>query len=325
MKRRRLLAFFGAASLATHRVRAQRAMPVVGFLNPVFPDTYAFNVVAFREGLAEAGFVEGRNVRIEYRWGRGDYAQLPALAAELAALNVAAIAATGDIASARAAKGATSTIPVVFTIGADPVGHGLVKSLNRPGGNLTGVNLFSSILSAKRIELLTEIAPNARRIALVMNPDNFTARAEQEQGIAGARALNREAFVVNARKPDEIAGALAEALRLKADSYVTASDPLILDRRGEIVAFGQAHGLPGIGFVRQFADGGALLSYGPSITWMYRQAGLYIGAILKGAKPAELPVVQPTGFELLVNLKTAAALGLNPRPALLLSANEVIR
>ena len=325
MRRRRVLAFFGAASLATHRVSAQRAMPVVGFLNPVSPDTYAFNVVAFREGLAEAGFVEGRNVRIEYRWGRGDYAQLPALAAELAALNVAAIAATGDIASARAAKGSTSTIPVVFTIGADPVGHGLVKSLNRPGGNLTGVNLFSSILSAKRIELLTEIAPNARRIALVMNPDNFTARAEQEQGIAGARALNREAFVVNARKPDEIAGALAEALRLKADSYVTASDPLILDRRGEIVAFGQAHGLPGIGFVRQFADGGALLSYGPSITWMYRQAGLYIGAILKGAKPAELPVVQPTGFELLVNLKTAAALGLNPRPALLLSANEVIR
>jgi len=205
------------------------------------------------------------------------------------------------------------------------VGHGLVRSLNRPGGNLTGVNLFSSILSAKRIELLTGIAPDARRIALVMNPDNFTARAEQEQGIAGARALNREAFVVNARKPDEIAGALAEALRLKADSYVTASDPLILDRRGEIIAFGKAHGLPGIGFVRQFADGGALLSYGPSITWMYRQAGLYIGAILKGAKPAELPVVQPTGFELLVNLKTAAALGLNPRPALLLSANEVIR
>ena len=325
MRRRRVLAFFGAASLATHRVSAQRAMPVVGFLNPVSPDTYAFNVVAFREGLAEAGFVEGRNVRIEYRWGRGDYAQLPALAAELAALNVAAIAATGDIASARAAKGSTSTIPVVFTIGADPVGHGLVKSLNRPGGNLTGVNLFSSILSAKRIELLTGIAPDARRIALVMNPDNFTARAEQEQGIAGARALNREAFVVNARKPDEIAGALAEALRLKADSYVTASDPLILDRRGEIIAFGKAHGLPGIGFVRQFADGGALLSYGPSITWMYRQAGLYIGAILKGAKPAELPVVQPTGFELLVNLKTAAALGLNPRPALLLSANEVIR
>jgi putative ABC transport system substrate-binding protein len=325
MKRRSLLAFFGAAPLVSRPARAQRDMPVVGFLNPVSPDTYAFNVAAFREGLAEAGFVEGRNVRIEYRWAKGDYAQLPALAAELAAMKVAVIAATGDIASARAAKAATSAVPIVFTIGADPVGHGLVASLNRPGGNLTGVNLFSSILSGKRIELLTEIAPRARRIALVMNPDNFTAKAEQREGIDGARTLNREAFIVNARKPDEIAGALAEALRLKAYSYLTASDPLILDRRGEIVAWGQAHGLPGIGFVRQFATSGALISYGPSITWMYRQAGLYVGAILKGAKPTELPVVQPTGFELVVNLKTAAALGLDPRPALLLSANEVLR
>jgi putative ABC transport system substrate-binding protein len=319
------VALFGAAPFVAHRARAQRALPVVGFLNPVSPDTYGFNVTAFREGLAKAGFVEGRNVRIEYRWGMGDYSRLTVLAAELAALNVAAIAATGDIASARAAQAATRTIPIVFTIGADPVGHGLVASLNRPGGNLTGVNLFSSILSAKRIELLTEIAPKVRRIALVMNPDNFTAKAEQEQGIAGARALNREAFIVNARKPDEIAAAMAEALRLKADSYITASDPLILDRRGEIVAFGQAHGLPGVGFVRQFATIGALLSYGPSITWMYHQAGLYVGEILKGAKPAELPVMQPTGFELVVNLKTAATLGLEPRSSLLLSANEVIQ
>jgi putative ABC transport system substrate-binding protein len=307
-----------------HRARAQSAMPVVGFLNPVSPDTYAFNAAAFREGLAKAGFVEGRNVRIEYRWGQGDYARLPALAAELAALKVAVIAATGDIASARAAKAATTTIPIVFTVRADPVGHGLVASLNRPGGNLTGVNLFSSILSAKRIELLTEIAPNVRRIALVMNPDNYSAMAEQQEGLAGARALHREAVVVNARKPDEIAGALAEALRLKSDAYVTATDPLILDRRGEIVAFGQAHGLPGVGFVRQFAAAGALLSYGPSITWMYQQAGLYVGEILKGAKPAELPVMQPPGFELVVNLKAAAALGLEPRPNLLISANEVI-
>jgi putative ABC transport system substrate-binding protein len=324
MRRRNFVAFFGSAPLAMRRARAQGAMPVVGFLNPVSPDTYAFNAAAFREGLAKAGFVDGRNVRIEYRWGRGDYSKLPAMAAELAAMKVAAIAATGDIASARAAKAATSTIPIVFTIGADPVGHGLVASLNRPGGNLTGVNLFSSILSAKRIDLLTQFAPKARRIALVMNPDNFTAVAEQDQGIAGARALGREAFVVNARKPDEIAGALAEALRLRADSYVTASDPLILDRRGEIVAFGQAHGLPGIGFVRQFASAGALLSYGPSITWMYHQAGLYIGEILKGAKAAELPVVQPTGFELVVNRRTAETLGLDPPAGLLLSANEVI-
>jgi putative ABC transport system substrate-binding protein len=325
MNRRKFVAFVGTAHVAMDHAKAQRNTPVVGFLNPVSPDTYAFNAVAFREGLAQAGFVEGRNVRIEYRWAKGDYALLPALAADLAALKVAAIAATGDIASARAAKSATSTIPIVFTIGADPVGYGLVASLNRPGGNLTGVNLFSSILSGKRIELLTKIAPNVRRIAMVMNPDNFTAMAEEQDGFAAARVLRREVVIVNARKPDELAGALAEALRLKADGYVTASDPLILDRRGEIVAFGQAHGLPGIGFVRQFAAAGALLSYGPSITWMYHQAGLYIGAILKGAKPAELPVMQPTGFEFVVNLKTAAALGLEPRADLLLSANEVIK
>ena len=325
MKRRSLLTFLGAAPLAGRHARAQRAVPVVGFMNPVSPDTYAFNADAFREGLAEAGFVEGRNVRVEYRWAGGDYARLPALAAELAAMKVDAIAATGDIASARAAKAATSEIPIVFTIGADPVGHGLVASLNRPGGNLTGVNLFSSILSGKRLELLTDIAPRVRRIALVMNPDNFTAKAEQQDCIAGAHALNREAIVVNARKPDEIARALAEAQRLGADAYITATDPLILDRRGEIVAWGHARGIPGVGFVRQFATGGALISYGPSIVWMYRQAGRYVGAVLKGAKPAQMPVMQPTGFELVVNLKTAAALGLEPRPSFLVLADEVIR
>jgi putative ABC transport system substrate-binding protein len=325
MKRRSLLTFFGAAPFMSRPARAQRAMPVVGFMNPVSPDTYAFNVAAFREGLAEAGFLEGRNVRIEYRWAFGDYARLPALAAELVALKVDAIAATGDIASAKAAKAATSEIPVVFTIGADPVGHGLVASLNRPGGNVSGVNLFSSILSGKRLELLTEIAPRARWIALLMNPENFTAKAEQQEGIAAAQALSREAVVVNVRKPDEMAAAFAEAQRLRVDSYMAASDPLILDRRGEIVAWGQAHGLPEIGFVRQFASSGALISYGPSIVWMYGQAGRYVGAILKGAKPAQLPVLQPTGFELVVNLKTAAALGLQPRPSFLALADEVIR
>jgi len=301
-------------------------MPLVGFMNPVSPDTYAFNASAFREGLAKEGFVEGRNVRIEYRWARGDYARLPALAAELAAMNVSVIAATGDIASARAAKMASGdTIPVVFTIGADPVGHGLVASLNRPGGNVTGVNLFSSILGAKRLQLLSEVAPHARRAAFVMNPDNFTAAAEQQDAVAGARALGREVVPVNVRKPEELATALDEALRQKVDSYLTASDPLILDRRGEIVAFGQARGLPGIGFVRQFAVAGSLLSYGPSIIWMYQQAGVYVGKILKGVRPAELPVLQPTGFELVMNLKTAAALNLQPPRGLLVSADEIIR
>jgi putative ABC transport system substrate-binding protein len=324
MNRREALAVLGGAPFATCGAYAQDALPVVGFLNPVSPDTYGFTAAAFREGLAKAGFVEGRNVRIEYRWGRGDYTLLPALAAELAAMKVAAIAATGDIASARAAKGATAEIPIVFTVGADPVRHGLVASLNRPGGNLTGINLFSSILSAKRVEALIEIAPAIRRIALIMNPNNFAAEAEQRDAREGAKALGREAVIVNARNPGEIEPALAEALRLGADSFITATDPLILDQRGPILAFAMARGMPVAGFVRQFAVGGAVLSYGPSLTWMYHQAGVYIGAILKGARPADLPVMQPTSFEFLINIKTAAALGLTVPPLLLARADEVI-
>ncbi|HVL73577.1 MAG TPA: ABC transporter substrate-binding protein [Beijerinckiaceae bacterium] len=324
MRRREFLAFAAAAPLGAARARAQTGVPVVGFLNPVSPDTYGFTAAAFREGLARAGFVEGRNVRIAYRWGRGDYGRLPALARELAALNVAAIAATGDIASARAAQAATRTIPIVFTIGADPVRHGLVASLARPGGNTTGIHLFSSILSAKRIEFLVEMAPKVRRIALIMNPDNFTAEAEQQQGLEGARALGREAFVVEARHPHEMDAAFSEIRRRAGDSYITASDPLILDRRAEIVRFGQENGLAGIGFVRQFAALGALASYGPSIVWMYERAGLYVGEILKGAKPAELPVLQPTEFETVINLKAAQALNLDPPPLLLARATEII-
>jgi putative ABC transport system substrate-binding protein len=318
------MGLLGGAAVLPRVAIAQQRMPVVGFLNPTSPDTYNFNAVAFREGLAQAGFVEGQNVRIEYRWGRGDYTALPALAAELAALNVSAIAATGDIFSARSALGATRTIPIVFTLGADPVRHGLVASLNRPGGNATGINLFSSVLSAKRVQYLCEIAPQVRRIGLLMNPDNLTAAAEQQEAQDGAKALGREAFVLNMRNPGEIDGALEEFVRRGGDAYITASDPLILDRRAQIVAFGQRHGLPGIGFVKQFALAGTLISYGPSITWMYRQAGIYVGEILKGAKVGELPVLQPTDFEMIINMKTAKALDLEPSAMLLAQATEVI-
>ncbi len=324
MRRREFIGVLGGALVSPHVARAQQALPVIGFLNPASPDTYSFSVVSFKEGLAKAGFVEGQNIRIEYRWAQGNYALLPMHAADLVAQNVVAIAATGDIASARAAQGATRSIPTVFTIGADPVRHGLVASLGRPGGNITGVNLFSSILSGKRVELLCEIAPKTRRIALLMNPDNLTAPAEQQAAQDAARALGREAFIVNARNPGEINAALAEVLRLEGDAYLTASDPLILDRRGVILAFAQQHAFPGVGFVRQFAVGGALLSYGPSISWMYYQAGLYIGEILKGAKVAELPVMQPTEFETVINLKTAKDLGLDVAPLLLARADEVI-
>ena len=238
--------------------------------------------------------------------------------------NVLAIAATGDVASARAAQAATSTVPIVFTIGADPVRHGLVASLSRPGGNTTGINLFSSVLSAKRVELLCEIAPKSRRVALLMNPDNLTAEAERQSAEDGARTLGRETFVLNMRTPKEIGDAFVELVRRKGDSIITASDPLLLDRRAQIVGFARQHSLFSIGFVRQFATAGALLSYGPSITWMYQQAGAHVGEILKGAKPAELPVLQPTHFETIINLKTAQALQLEPSPLFLAKATEII-
>src|SRR6266571_5332264 len=289
--------------------------PLVGFLNGASPDTYRFNADSFREGLAQAGFVEGRNVRIEERWANGNYEALPALAAELVAKGVVAIAATGDVASARAAQGASRTVPVVFTIGADPVRFGLVASLNRPGGHVTGVSLLSSVLAAKRIELLHELAPKVSRIALLMNPSNPQA---------AARTLGLETLVLNARNPREVDSAFEELLQAKADAFITATDPIMLDRRDQIVSFAEQHMLPAVYFVRQFAAAGGLLSYGPSITWMYRQAGVYVGQILKGASPAEMPVMQPTQFEFVLNLKTAKALGLEIPPNFLARADEVI-
>jgi putative ABC transport system substrate-binding protein len=324
MRRRAFLSLVGAACLLPTSARAQQSLPVIGFLNPVSSDTYSFLADAFGRGLAKAGFVDGRNVRIEYRWGDGDYGRLGPMASDLASRGVSVIAATGDIASARAAQAATRNIPTVFTIGGNPVTHGLVASLNRPGGNITGVYLFSSIMSAKRLQLLFEFAPQIRRVGLFMNPDNFTAEAEQKEAIEFTAATGREAIPVNARNPSELEAALGLAGRLGIDSYLTASDPLILDRRGRIIAFGQQNRLPGIGFVRQFSVGGTLLSYGPSIVWMYEQCGEYVGAILKGAKVAELPVVQPTDFDFAINLRTATALGLTAPPSLLTQATEII-
>jgi putative tryptophan/tyrosine transport system substrate-binding protein len=274
--------------------------------------------------LAQAGFVEGRNVRIEERWANGDYQALPALAAELVATGVVAIAATGDVASARAAQNASRNVPVVFTIGADPVRFGLVASLNRPGGHVTGVSLLSSVLGAKRVELMCELNPKVSRIALLMNPNNPNAASEQADAESGARTLGRETLALTARNAQEIDAAFAELLRAKADAFITATDPILLDRREQIVSFAAQHALPAVYFVRQFAIAGGLLSYGPSISWMYKQAGGYIGQILKGADPAELPVMQPTQFEFVINLKTANSLGLEIPPTFLARADEVI-
>jgi putative ABC transport system substrate-binding protein len=327
MRRRDFIALLGGGAAAWPlAARAQQAAagPLVGFLNSASPDTYRFNADSFREGLARAGFVEGRNVRIEERWANGDYEALPRLAAELVAKGVVAIAATGDVASARAAQGASQTVPVVFTIGGDPVRFGLVKSLNRPGGHLTGILFNQNVLGAKRVELLREIAPNVSRVALLMNPTNPNVQIEQADAEAGARKLGLETVTLNARNAREIEVAFEQLLRAKADGIITATDPIPLDRREQIVAFANRHKLPLMGFVRQFAAVGGLLSYGPSISWMYRQAGEYIGQILKGSNPAEMPVLQPTQFELVINLKTAQALGLTVPLTLQATANEVI-
>jgi len=326
MKRREFIKLLGGAAMAlpSYTALAQPQIPLVGFLNSASPDTYRFNADSFREGLTKAGFVEGRNVRIEERWARGDYEALPALAAELVAKGVVAIAATGDVASARAAQRASSTVPVVFTIGGDPVRFGLVKSLNRPGGHVTGILFNQNVLGGKRVELLREIAPNVSRVALLMNPTNPNVDVERMDAEAGAWKLGLETVTLNARNAREIDAAFEQLLGAKADGIITATDPIPLDRREQIVAFANRHKLPLMGFVRQFAAVGALLSYGPSISWMYRQAGEYVAQILKGANPAELPVLQPTQFELVINLKTANSFGLTVPLSLQATASEVI-
>jgi ABC-type uncharacterized transport system substrate-binding protein len=325
LKRREFITLLGGAATALPLTAlAQQRMPLVGFLNSASPDTYRFNADSFREGLTKAGFVEGRNLRIEERWARSDYDALPALAAELVAMGVVVIAATGDVASARAAQRASSTVPVVFTIGGDPVRFGLVKSLNRPGGHVTGILFNQNVLGAKRVELLREIAPNVSRVALLMNPTNPNVDVERMDAEAGARKLGLETVTVNARNEREIDTAFEQLLGAKADGIITATDPITLDRREQIVAFANRNKLPVVGFVRQFAAVGGLLSYGPSISWMYRQAGDYVAQILKGANPAELPVLQPTQFELVINLKTANAFGLTVPLTLQAAASEVI-
>ncbi len=337
MRRRDFIATLGFAAVSAwaRGARAQAGAaggiapqssnaPLVGFLNSASPATYRFNADAFREGLQQAGFIEGQNVRIEERWANGDYQALPALAAELVAKGVVAIAATGDVASARAARDASTTIPVVFTVGGDPVRFGLVTSINRPGGHVTGIMFASNVLGAKRVQLLYELVPNIRRVALLMNPDNANVLIEQADAQAGAAQLDLVAVVFNARNSVEIDAAFAELVRAKCDAIITASDPVMLDRREQIAALAERNALPAVSFTRPFAVAGGLMSYGPSIGWMYREAGGYIGKILRGAKPADLPVIQLSKFELVINLKTATVLRLTIPPNVLTIADEVI-
>jgi len=327
MKRRAFLstcAGFPLLWAVASRLRAQ-SVPIVGFLNSASATTYSFNAAAFLDGLREAGYVENQNVAIEYRWANNDYARLPALAVELVSRGVAVIAATGDIASARAAQSATMTIPIVFTVGSDPVPFGLVTSLSRPTGNATGVTLFSSTLMAKRLELLREVIPSERTVALLMNPDNVNYPVDLKAAQAAAEGFGRVTVVAEARNPGEIAGAFDTILRKRAGAVLVASDPMFLGQRDRVAALALENGLPVVAWTREFAEAGILLSYGTSIQWMYREAGGYVGRILRGAKPSDLPVIQPSKFDLVINLKTARALGLTVPTSLLLRADEVIR
>ena len=307
-------------------VRAQqKAMPVIGILGSTAAGPYAPFVAAFREGLSETGYVEGQNLTIEYRWADGRYDQLPALAAELIGRNVQVILASGGIPSALAAKRATSTIPIVFAAGGDPVQTGLVAGLNRPGGNVTGVTFISMELMPKRLELLSELVPQAGDIVLLVNPSNANAAERVTRDAQqAARVKGVQLRILNAATEDEIETAFATLSRLHAGGLLVGIDPFFFSRREILVALAARHAVPAIYELREYAEAGGLASYGASIAAGYRQAGIYTGRILKGAKPADLPVERPTTFELVVNLKTAAALGLTVPPSILSRADEVI-
>jgi putative ABC transport system substrate-binding protein len=326
MKRRELILLLGGATVGwPPAVRAQqKAMPVIGYLNSASPGPNALNVAAFHQGLGEAGYVEGQNLAIEYRWAEGHYDRLPALAADLVARKVNLIAATGAPPSALAAKSATSTIPIVFTNGADPVELGLVASLARPGGNLTGVSFLLVELMPKRLELLSELVPQAGVIALLVNPNNsITDRIVRDMQEA-ARAKGVQLGVLKAGTEREIDAAFAALAQLHAGALVVGADSFLSSRREQLVALASRHAVPAIAGFRGFATSGGLISYGASPSSAYHQAGVYAGRILKGAKPADLPVQQPTKFELVINLKTAQALGLTVPQSMLMRADEVI-
>ena len=329
MIRRAFLTLLGGAAaawpLAVHA--QQPAMPVIGFLSSYAAESFApetqLYAAAFRKGLSEAGFSDGHNVTIEYRWAENQPSRLPVLAAELVHRNVALVVATGGSVSALAAKAATSTIPIVFTTGGDPVAIGLVASLNRPGGNATGVAFLATALAAKRLEIMSELAPKVSNIGFLVNPNNASATAEISDVEAAARAMGKQAVMLRASTEREIEMASAALVRQRVEGLIIAADTFFEARRNQIVELAAQQAMPAIHFSRQFVTAGGLMSYGSSITDGYRQVGLYAGRILKGDKPADLPVMQATKIELVINLRTARTLGLDVPPTLLVRADEV--
>jgi len=303
--------------------RAQTRMPVIGFLDPTSPDKYAPFVAAFWKGLGELGFIEGHNVTIEYRWAEGKYEQLPVLAGDLVRRQVAVIVATG-ITAARAAKGATGTIPIVFNTGGDPVKFGLVATLNRPELNVTGVASLGKMLVAKQLELLHEIVPKAELIAFLVNQNNAVAALDASDVQAAATALKKKLIVVKAATKEEIESAFKSIIEQRGAALVVQTDPFFLGRRNQIVALAAQTGIPAIYYLSDYPLAGGLMSYGSSLADALRLVGNYTGRLLKGAKPADLPVQQSVKVELVINLKAAKALGLTVPPSLLATADQVI-
>jgi putative tryptophan/tyrosine transport system substrate-binding protein len=321
MRRRDLLAFLGGAVAARPlTARAQPAMPVIGFLGSTSPDGQERNLAGLHRGLAETGHVEGRNLKIEFRWADNQYDRLPMLAAELIQRKVAGIIAYGAVNGPLAAKAATTAIPIVFLIGSDPVEFGLVASLNRPGGNITGMTMLVRELSAKRLQILREIVPGVNSIGLLVNPNNANAEGETRELREAARALALQLVVVNASTPNDVDAAVAALAQRHVGAFFTAGDAFFTNRREQLAALATRHAIPAMFSNREYVTAGGLMSYGADQADAYRQVGNYTGRILKGDKPADLPVVQPTKFETVLNLRAARALGLDVPTATLLRA-----
>jgi putative ABC transport system substrate-binding protein len=325
MNRRELLLLGGVLTAARTLRAQQKAMPVIGFLGGTSPSPNAANVAAFRQGLSQTGFVEGQNLAIEYRWAEGHYDRLPALAADLVGRNVDVIVTSGGPVPARAAKNATTTIPIAGVIGGDPIADGLIASLARPGGNLTGVTFMMTELMPKLFELLSELVPQARVIALLVNPNDASSAERTMQDVEeAARVKGRQLHILKAGTESEIDFAFATLVQLKIGALFVGANAFFASRREQLVTLASRYAVPAIYEWREFVELGGLISYGPNITAAYHEVGIYAAKILNGARPADLPVEQPTRFELVVNLNTAKALGLTVPPSILARADEVI-
>jgi ABC-type uncharacterized transport system substrate-binding protein len=324
MRRRQFITLLGGAAAWPLAARAQAAMPVIGFLRQGSPEPNAHLIVAFRKGLGETGYIEGRNVAIEYRWAHDENDRLPKLAADLVRMRVAVIATPGSTAAAAAAKSVTDTVPIVFSGGGDPVEMGLVASLNRPGGNVTGVSSMSGELGAKRLGLIQELVPSAARFAVLVNPDNPLTGAYVADLRAAAAAIGRQIEVLSATTSRDIDTAFRMLTEKPADALLVGPDALFVSRRVQLATLSARHGVPTVYPFRDDAEVGGLMSYGPSNTDLVRQAGIYTGRVLKGERPADLPILRATKFDLVINLTTAKALGLEVPATLLARADEVI-